>query len=78
MGDEPNSPWPVRCYARGGKVEGQRHGAVCGDVIEPVMLLDELIRLEQGDVSNYRKVRQGVWEWLQKYRMKNNVWGRIF
>jgi hypothetical protein len=73
-GDERNSPWPVRCYARDGKVEGKGMGPYSANVVEPVMLFDELIRLEQGDVSNYRKVRQGAWEWLQKYPMKNNVW----
>jgi hypothetical protein len=78
VGDERNSPWPVRCYARDGKVEGKGMGPYSANVIEPVMLFDELIRLEQGDVSGYRKVRQGAWEWLQKYPMKNNVWVGYF
>jgi hypothetical protein len=77
-GDERASPWPVRCYARDGKVEGKGMGPYSANVVEPVMLLDELIRLEQGDTAHYRKVRDGAWEWLQKYPMKNNVWVGYF
>ena len=77
-GDEKNSPWPVRCYARDGKVEGKGMGPYSANVVEPIMLFDELIRLEQGDVAGYRRVRQGAWDWLQKYPMKNNVWVGYF
>ncbi len=77
-GDEKNSPWPVRCYARDGRVEGQGMGPYSANVVEPIMLFDELMRLEQGDVSGYRKVRQGAWEWLHKYPMKNNAWVGYF
>ena len=77
-GDAQNSPWPVRCYARDGKVEGPHMGAYTANVVEPAMLFDELIRLEQGDIATYRRVREGAWEWLQKYPMKNNVWVGYF
>ena len=77
-GDAKNSPWPVRCYARDGKVEGRGMGPYSANVVEPIMLFDELIRLEQGDVAAYRQVRQGAWEWLHKYPMKNNVWVGYF
>ncbi len=77
-GDAQNSPWPVRCYARDGKVEGKGMGPYSANVVEPIMLFDELIRLEQGDVNAYRQVRQSAWEWLQKYPMKNNVWVGYF
>jgi hypothetical protein len=77
-GDERNSPWPVRCYARDGKVDGKGMGPYSANVVEPIMLFDELIRLEQGDVPNYRKVRQGAWDWLQRYPMKNNIWVGYF
>ena len=78
FGDAKNSPWPVRCYARDGKVQGEGMGPYSANVIEPIMLFDELIRLEQGDVTAYRRVRQGAWEWLHKYPMKNNVWVGYF
>ena len=42
------------------------------------MLFDELIRLRQGDVESYRRVRDGAWSWLMKYPMVNNVWVGYF
>jgi hypothetical protein len=77
-GDAEHSPWPVRCYARDGKVEGPGMGPYSANVVEPIMLFDELIRLDQGDVARYRQVRQAAWEWLQQYPMKNNVWVGYF
>jgi hypothetical protein len=77
-GDANNSPWPVRCYARDGKVEGRGMGQYSANVVEPIMLFDELIRLDQGDVPSYRQVREAAWDWLQKYPMKNNVWVGYF
>ena len=77
-GDARNSPWPVRCYARDGKVEGPGMGPYSANVVEPIMLFDELIRLNQGDVARYRQVRQGAWDWLHKYPIKNNVWVGYF
>jgi hypothetical protein len=77
-GDAEHSPWPVRCYARDGKVEGPGMGPYSANVVEPIMLFDELIRLAQGDVARYRQVRQAAWEWLQQYPMKNNVWVGYF
>ena len=77
-GDAENSPWPVRCYARDGKVEGRGMGPYSANVVEPIMLFDELIRLDQGDVARYRQVRDAAWEWLHKYPLKNNVWVGYF
>ncbi len=77
-GDEKNSPWPVRCYARDGKVRIPGMGPYSANVVEPVMLFDELIRLGQGDVNAYKKSREGAWAWLHKYPMKNNVWVGYF
>ncbi len=77
-GDEMNSPWPVRCYARDGKVEGPAMGPYSANVIEPIMLLDELIRLGQGEVAGYARVRAGAWEWFQKYPLTNNRWVGYF
>jgi hypothetical protein len=78
MGNAERSPWPVRCYARDGKVEGPGMGPYSANVVEPIMLLDELIRLDQGDVARYRQVRQAAWEWLHQYPLKNNVWVGYF
>src|SRR5271166_3665140 len=78
-GDEKNSPWPYRCRARDGRVEGGKGMfPYSANVVEPIMLLDELIRLEQGDTASYRRVREGAWAWLMKYPMRNNVWVGYF
>lgn len=93
-GDEKNSPWPYRTYARDGKTElppqepaaansAKPHqdsgmGSYSANVVEPIMLFDELMRLQQGDVASYTKVRQGAADWLNKYPMQNNVWSGYF
>ncbi len=48
------------------------------NVVEPMMLFDELIRLGQGNVKDYRRVRGAVWEWFQKYPLADNVWVGYF
>ena len=78
LGDENNSPWPVRLYARDGRAEGAPMGPYSANVIEPIMLFDELIRLQQGDVAAYTRVRAATWEWFQKYPLTNNVWVGYF
>ena len=77
-GDEDHSPWPVRVYARDGKAEGAPMGPYSANVIEPIMLFDELVRLQQGDVAGYTRVRAAAWEWFQKYPLANNVWVGYF
>ncbi len=77
-GDEKNSPWPVRCFARDGTINGEHMGPYSANVVEPIMLFDELIRLQQGDVAAYSRVRAGAWDWLQKYPLTNNVWVGYF
>ena len=78
-GDERNSPWPYRCRARDGSLHGGKGMfPYSANVVEPIMLFDELIRLGQGDTATYRKVREGAWAWLMKYPMRNNVWVGYF
>ena len=78
-GDEKHSPWPFRCHARDGSMEnGGGMSPYSANVVEPIMLFDELIRLRQGDVANYQQVRDGAWTWLMKYPMVNNVWSGYF
>jgi hypothetical protein len=78
-GDEKNSPWPDRCHARDGSLkDGPGMFPYSANVVEPIMLFDELTRIEQGDVASYRKVRAGAWSWLMKYPMQNNVWVGYF
>jgi hypothetical protein len=77
-GDADHSPWPVRLTARDGKAEGKAMGPYSANVIEPIMLFDELMRLGQGDVAGYTRVRAACWEWFQKYPLINNVWVGYF
>lgn len=78
-GDERNSPWPNRCFARDGRIDGGTGMfPYSANVVEPIMLFDELIHLEQGDTASYKKVREGAWAWLMKYPMQNNVWVGYF
>jgi hypothetical protein len=78
-GDENNSPWPYRCHARDGSLlNGKGMFPYSANVIEPIMLLDELLRLDQGDTASYKRVRQGAWAWLMKYPLHNNVWVGYF
>jgi len=59
-GDKDNSPWPFRCHARDGSLaNGKGMGPYSANVVEPIMLFDELIRLRQGDVDSYQRVRDG-------------------
>ena len=78
-GDGQNSPWPYRCFARDGRIDGGKGMfPYSANVGEPVMLLDELIRIEQGDTANYKRVREAAWAWLMKYPMQTNVWVGYF
>jgi len=77
-GDEQNSPWPARCYARDGHAGGGAMTPYSANVIEPIMLFDELIRIDQGDVANYKAIREAAWGWFQEYPLANNVWVGYF
>jgi hypothetical protein len=78
-GDEKHSPWPVRCYAKDGTTRGEKPmGPYSANVIEPIMLFDELMRLQQGNVAAYAHTRQQAWLWFQTYPLANNVWVGYF
>jgi hypothetical protein len=78
-GDEKNSPWPNRCFAKDGSLGSNKAMfPYSANVIEPIMLFDELIRIGQGDVVSYKKVRAGAWSWFAKYPLKTNGWVGYF
>jgi hypothetical protein len=78
-GDADHSPWPYRCHAKDGSLkDGKGMFPYSANVVEPIMLLDELIRLDQGDTAAYKRTRAGAWAWLMKYPMQNNVWVGYF
>ena len=77
-GDATHSPWPMRVYARTGQVGKHAMGEYSANVIEPIELFDELIRLKLGDVAPYQRTRDRAWQWLFRYPMTSNVWVGYF
>ncbi len=73
-GDKIKSPWPFRVYAETGRIREEYTSNVLG----PVKLLDELMRLKIGDAVLYKKTRDAAWAWLMEYPMKNNLWSAYF
>ena len=73
-GTSTRSPWPYRVNAQTGAVVED----YCSDVIAPIRLFDELIRLNLGNVAAYQTTRQAVWTWLMTYPMSNNMWVSYF
>jgi len=79
LGNASISPWPFRCKAKDGSVTGGKgFFPYSANVVEPIMLFDELMRLRQGDTAAYQRIRAGCWAWLMKYPMQNNVWVGYF
>jgi hypothetical protein len=74
-GDASHSPWPFRVDARTGTKIREDYTA---NAIGPIRLLDELIRLGEGDMAAYRSARETAWQWLLKYPVQNNVWAQYF
>jgi len=73
-GTATSSPWPFRVNARTLAVLED----YTADVIGPIRLFDELIRLNVGNVPSYQSARQTAWTWLMTYPMVNNVWSNYF
>jgi hypothetical protein len=72
-GDADHTPWPFRLDARTGQAAGgNRYGGTeqyGGMIVAPVRLLAELIRIQQGDVADYRKTLELAWNWIRNYPM---------
>ena len=78
IGDALTSPWPFRCFAKNGSLKGAGMFRYSANVLDPIQLLDELIRLDQGDVESFKTVRNGAWNWLMKYPLNDNRWVGYF
>jgi hypothetical protein len=74
-GDESHSPWPFRVDAKTGKHVREAYTA---NMIGPIRLFDELLRLKKGDRAAYKKARSLAWTWLMKYPVQNQVWTQYF
>ena len=74
-GDAGHSPWPFRVDAKTGTKVREEYTA---NAIGPIRLLDEMIRISEGDTASYQRTRQIAWDWLMKYPVQNNVWTQYF
>jgi hypothetical protein len=73
-GNATQSPWPFRVHAQT-DVPREQYTA---NVIKPIALFDELIRLNLGNVASYHTARTTALNWLMTYPMQNNVWSNYF
>lgn len=73
-GDAMHSPWPFRIYAET-NVPREEYSS---NVIGPLHLFDELVRLSLGDVPAYRRAREMAWSWMMTYPMENSLWATYF
>jgi hypothetical protein len=73
-GSATQSPWPFRVLAQTDVVR-EDYGS---NVIGPIELLDELVRLRLGQTARYRSARQVAWSWLMSVPMQDDHWGQYF
>lgn len=77
-----SSPWAFRVNAKTGKVKDD----YCSNVVTPVRLFDELIRikktipLEKEKIEAYQKAGKQAWDWLfsKNGPMKTFIWNGYF
>ena len=48
------------------------------NLLGPISLFDELLRIRKGALGDYRRVRQAAWRWLERFPLHNNVWVGYF
>jgi hypothetical protein len=84
-GDAAHSPWPFRVNALDNvtltptdPMPGATSDDYCADVIGPIRLLDEMIRLGIGDQRLWQRARRIAWSWLMEYPMRNGQWANYF
>jgi hypothetical protein len=73
-GDAEHSPWPFRVNAETGVINEE----YSANVIGPIKLFSELMRINQGDVGSYKRARSIAWDWMMKYPMQNHAWSGYF
>jgi hypothetical protein len=73
-GDAGHSPWPFRVNAETGVVREE----YSANVIGPIKLFSELIRLNVIGVPAYQRARALAWNWMMKYPIQNDAWSGYF
>lgn len=76
------SPWPYRINARTGKIIDE----FCANVVEPIRLLQEIIRIQSiigakpEQVKSWQRAKDMAWHWLYSKGgpMKTYIWNAYF
>ncbi len=77
-----SSPWAFRVNAKTGKIKDD----YCSNVVDPVKLFDELLRIKsqihlgKGKIEAYKKAGELAWNWLfsKNGPMKTFIWNGYF
>ncbi|MEO8660870.1 MAG: hypothetical protein ABI693_20530 [Bryobacteraceae bacterium] len=80
-GDATHSPWPFRVDARTGVTLAREE--LGGNIVGPLRLFDEMIRLKQGNTEAFQKARQTAVKWLMDHPLNRespawNKWTGYF
>jgi hypothetical protein len=75
VGDESHSPWPFRVDALTGTRNREEYTS---NTVGPIRLFDEMIRINLGQVSEYKRARDIALNWLLKYPVQNHIWTQYF
>lgn len=74
-GEKSRSPWPFRVDAQTGTKIREDYTS---NTVGPIRLLDEMIRLNKGNVAEYKRARDMAFKWLMTYPVQNNIWTQYF
>lgn len=80
-GDAEHTPWPFRVDAHTGVTLAlEEYG---GNVVGPLRLFEELIRIKAGDVASFSAAREKAWKWMLDYPLNQqspawNKWSGYF
>jgi hypothetical protein len=77
VGNSAQSPWPFRVNANTNAAPDAADDYTAS-VIPQIMLFDELIRLNIGNVVAYQSARATALSWFWAYPMSTNLWANYF
>ncbi|HEY7303963.1 MAG TPA: hypothetical protein VH601_07615 [Bryobacteraceae bacterium] len=75
-GDQNHTPWPFRIDGKTGIT--LTHEEYGGETSAALRLFDELIRLQSGNVVEYKTARDTAWNWMLHYPLNqgNEAWDK--
>ena len=86
-GDNGNSPLPFKVNARTGKTgklyewksdKEQGYSSYCTNWTGTLRLFTELIKMDKGNVNDYKEGFDVFLDWMKEYPLKTNKWGPFF